>query len=375
MDRQMHISRRLFAVTVVASVSVIALAATPVRVQDSECDIAILNGRVMDPETKFDGVRNVCIKDGMIAEITALKVTGKETIDATGRVVAAGFIDTHTHSSDKYAIKMVMMDGVTTGLDTEAGAINIEAWYTREKGKWPINYGQCVSQEMARMMVHDGLELTQATDATELFKLRVLAEKEDGVPGWSVAISNLKQMNQITKILDENLRQGALCVGSTVGYMSEGISTYEQFEAQRGAARYGRPTAVHTRNHGSTKPPTEATMGFAEIFTNAVVLKAPLIYSHDNDYGWWEIEEKLSMARSMGMNMWAEYYPYAAGSTSIGADGIKPALIEDILDFKYEDVLFDPKQNKFLNKHEYLKTARRIPVGQLSFSTLREQSG
>ena len=32
----------------------------------SDCDIAILNGRVMDPETKFDGVRNVCVKDGLV---------------------------------------------------------------------------------------------------------------------------------------------------------------------------------------------------------------------------------------------------------------------------------------------------------------------
>ncbi len=96
------------------------------------------------------------------------------------------------------------------------------------------------------------------------------------------------------------------------------------FEAQRAAARYGRLTAVHTRLHGSTKPPLEATLGFAEVFTNAALLKAPLLISHDNDYGWWEIEEKLSMAREMGMNMWAEYYPYAAGSTSIGAEALRP---------------------------------------------------
>ena len=47
------------------------------------------------------------------------------------------------------------------------------------------------------------------------------------VPGWSVTISNLDQINEITQMLDENLRQGALCVGSTVGYMSKGVSTYE----------------------------------------------------------------------------------------------------------------------------------------------------
>jgi len=109
---------------------------------------------------------------------------------------------------------------------------------------------------------------------------------------------------------------------------------------------------------GGTKPPTEAQMGFNEIFTNAVLLKAPLLYSHNNDYGWWEIEEKLKMAREMGMNMWAEYYPYEAASTSIGADALKPEGLEGILGLKYEDVLYDPTQDKYLSKEEYLKVAK-----------------
>ena len=321
-------------------------------------DVVILNGRVMDPETMFDAVRNVGIKDGKIVTITKGKITGKETIDATGHVVAPGFIDTHTHSSDKYSIKMSMMDGVTTGLDLEAGAINIAAWYEREKGKWPMNYGQCVSQEMVRMVVHDGLDLSEPMDATNLFDLRAQASKDDTVEGWSVSVSNLKQMNRITNILDENLRQGALGVGSTIGYAKSGISTYEMFEAQRAAARYGRLTGVHTRLHTSSKPPQEATLGFAEVFTNASLLQAPLLISHDNDYGWWEIEEKLSMARDMGMNMWAEYYPYAAGSTAIGAEALRPEALEGLLGLKYKEVMYDPSQDKYLTKEEYLKIAK-----------------
>ena len=77
-------------------------------------DVVILNGRVMDPETNFDAVRNVGIKDGRINVITNEPITGSETINASGHVVAPGFIDTHTPSSDKYVIKMAMMDGVTT---------------------------------------------------------------------------------------------------------------------------------------------------------------------------------------------------------------------------------------------------------------------
>ena len=341
-----------------AALAITALFAPLAAAQDY--DIVIINGRVMDPETKFDKVANVGISNGWITKITTGEITGRDTIDAKGLVVAPGFIDTHTHSSDKFSINLSMMDGVTTGLDLEVGAVNIAEWYEREKGKWPMNYGQCVSHEMVRMMVHDGLEFDDAVDATDVFLSRAEAGN-DGVVGWSVTVSSLDKINEICRILDENLRQGAIGIGCTPGYASQGISTYEQFEVQRAAARYSRLCAVHTRLHGSTRPPNEAQMGFAEIFTNACLLKAPLLICHNNDYGWWEIEEKLAIARDMGMNMWAEYYPYAAASTSIGADAIKPELVEGVLGLKYEDILYDPTQDKYLNKEEYLKVAKDDP--------------
>jgi len=64
------------------------------------------------------------------------------------------------------------MDGVTTGMDFEAGAMNIAAWYEREKGEWPMNYGQCVPHEGARMVIHDGMDISGPTDASNMFDLR-----------------------------------------------------------------------------------------------------------------------------------------------------------------------------------------------------------
>ncbi|MGB5573340.1 MAG: hydrolase, partial [Thermoanaerobaculia bacterium] len=56
--------------TLVAALLVSALAATPPLFADEAYDLVILNGRVMDPETSFDNVRNVGIKDGKIVTIT-----------------------------------------------------------------------------------------------------------------------------------------------------------------------------------------------------------------------------------------------------------------------------------------------------------------
>ena len=51
-------------------------------------DLVITGGRVMDPETLFDDIANVGIKDGRIAAISQDALTGAETVDATGQIVA-----------------------------------------------------------------------------------------------------------------------------------------------------------------------------------------------------------------------------------------------------------------------------------------------
>ena len=129
----------------------------------------------------------------------------------------------------------------------------------------------------------------------------------------------LPVMNDILQRIDEDLRQGAVGVGVTSAYMNRGLSSYEQFAVQRAAARYGRLASVHTRYHLNTQTPTEAPIGVDEVLANAMLLNAPLIIAHDNDYGWWEIEEKLQLARAKGLNMWSEYQapkPRSPKSTS-----------------------------------------------------------
>jgi imidazolonepropionase-like amidohydrolase len=62
----------------------------------AECDLVINNDRAMDPETMFVGIR-----DGAITVTTKAKITGNETIDATGLMVAPGFVDIHAHGQNQ----------------------------------------------------------------------------------------------------------------------------------------------------------------------------------------------------------------------------------------------------------------------------------
>jgi adenine deaminase len=112
-----------FVISKIATIMLLAIfgsfAVVPVQAQDF--DLVILNGRVMDPQTKHDAVANVGVKDGRIAVITEDKITARETIDATGHVVAPGFIDTHWHYDRPWSNKLALRDGRTTVLDLEIG--------------------------------------------------------------------------------------------------------------------------------------------------------------------------------------------------------------------------------------------------------------
>lgn len=335
--------------------------ATTASAQDY--DLVITGGRVMDPETMYDAIANVGIRDGRIAAITKDAITGKETIDATNLVVAPGFIDTHFHAQDPFATKMAVAGGVTTGLDLEAGATRVGEWYSlKEKEGWQVNYGVTSSMLLNRLMVHDAeVKVSEPLDARN--GPSYLAESaKDGVQGWSLTRSSIEQMNQIMKLMDEDLRQGAIGIGITSAYFQRGVTSYEQFEAQRTAARYGRLSSVHTRFHMVSQTPTESPIGLDEVLANATLLNAPLILAHDNDYGWWENEEKLRIAREQGHNVWGEYYPYTAGSTWVSADFLRPELWETVNGFKYEETIFDPGPGKFLTKDEYLAMVKEKPA-------------
>lgn len=338
-----------------------ALCLTVIPVMAADFDLVIKNGRVMDPETMLDAVLNVGVKDGRIVKITPSKLDGKTTIDATGQVVAPGFIDTHFHALDGLSVKLGVLDGVTSGMDLEVGAVGVADWYESKKGKWPINYGTGISHEGARLQVLDSeVEIDGPYDAIGIIGALRNAAAKDGVSGWSVTKADQEQMNKILKIVDQGFKEGALNLASTTAYMREGLTAYEMYETMKVAAQWGRFTSSHTRFHANPVNP-EAQLGFDEVFTNAMVLGAPLLIAHNNDFGWWEIEEKLKLARERGLNMWSEYYPYDAAATAIGSSFLVPKSLEGVFGYKYEDIMYEPQQDKFLTKEEYLSLSKKEP--------------
>ena len=77
-------------------------------------DVVLSGGRVMDPASGMDGVRNVGIRGGSIAMISDDELAGERVIDVAGLVVAPGFIDLHEHGQTDEAYRFMVRDGVTT---------------------------------------------------------------------------------------------------------------------------------------------------------------------------------------------------------------------------------------------------------------------
>jgi hypothetical protein len=323
-------------------------------------DVVILNGRVMDPETEFDAVRNIGIRDGIIVTITEAEISGTETIDVTGHVVAPGFIDTQHHGhGNAWGVRASLRDGVTSPMDLEFGNLNVDAWYRAREGRWPANFAAAASHEAHRMRVLDGLVFEEGVDAEDGLLARGDSYDENGIPDWAETRSTLEQINDIMAGIDEELRQGALTVASTMGYMAVGVTTLELLNLQKAGANYGRGSSMHVRLLGNNKPPYEGNLGNLEQMANAAALGAPVLISHNNNVGWWEIEERAQGLRKQGLNVWSEYYPYTCGSTSIGSEFLKPEGMK-LLGWEYSQMV-NPRTGDSMTQVEYEQIVAEDP--------------
>ena len=62
-------------------------------------EVVLARGRVLDPESGLDAIRDVGIAEGRVVALSEaeLSADGAKVIDCTGLVVAPGFIDLHSH--------------------------------------------------------------------------------------------------------------------------------------------------------------------------------------------------------------------------------------------------------------------------------------
>jgi Amidohydrolase family len=283
---------------------------------DTVHDIVLQRGRVIDPETSLDAVCDVAVDGGIIAEVAAGPLRGALAIDATGLVVAPGFIDLHSHAQSLAGRWLQACDGVTTAFDLEAGRFPVAAAYTREAADGsPINYGFSASWAAIRMEVVGGLQ----PDGTNEHTLRFL-----GDPRWQVA-ADPDQVARIIDYLAAQLAGGAIGVGLLLGY-APGADPGEYRAVAELAAQAGVATFTHARDLVEARPDTKID-GAEEIVRAAEQTGAHMHYCHVNSTSVRHVDRVLDLVqrcRAAGGRVSTEAYPYGSGATAIGAAFLAP---------------------------------------------------
>jgi N-acyl-D-aspartate/D-glutamate deacylase len=302
------------------AVGLLLVSCAPRGVEQAPLDLVILGGRVMDPESGLDGVRNVGIRDGKIVAVTESPLQAREAINAKGLVVAPGVIDLHEHGQAARNYDFQARDGVTTTLELEVGTADVEGWYAARQGKTRINYGVSIGHIPIRM--------------------KVMKEAGDFTPSGDAAhrLASPDEIKEMTELMERGFREGAPAMGMGINY-TEAASHAEILEMFRVAAKYKASVHVHVRC-GGVKEPTSGLAAVEEVIAAAASTGAPLHVVHVTSIGLKTTSDLIALiegAKRQGLDVTTECYPYTAGSTNLETAIFDPGWQES-MGITYKDL-------------------------------------
>lgn len=314
MDRayyaSMRICFRLLALVIIASFSLgsfqpISSAQNQVPAQ---LDLLILHGKVIDGSGKGARKADVGIRGDRIVfvgDAKKAKIEAARTIDATGLIVAPGFIDPHTHTladlSDpqRKSNEAYLMQGVTTVI-------------TGNDGGSVINIGDTLKKWDEQGIGTNGVLLA----GFGTIRGRVLAQSD--------AQPTAEQLEQEKSLVARAMDEGAFGMSTGLYYAPQSYSkTEEVIELAKVAATKGGVYDTHMRSEGT------AGIGLLGSIQETIRIgreaNIPVHISHIKALGpdsWNQSKQAIEMikkARKEGINATACQYPYTASGTSLQA--------------------------------------------------------
>ena len=287
--------------------------------QQSSCDILIHNGKIIDGTGNSWFYGDIAIKNGKIMGMgKQLSFSANKTIDASGLIVAPGFIDVHTHleedeSKDPLAQNFIY-DGVTTCITGNCGLSNTDI------GKY-LHWVDSLklSINIATLIGHNDVR-----------KAVMGRANRDATPA---------EQQQMENIVDKAMKDGAVGLSTGLIYIPGTYSkTPEIIGLAKIAAKYNGIYATHMRDEADS-----VTQAIQEALTIGREAKIPVEISHfklSGQQNWGRSKETIPLieaARKEGIEVTIDQYPYTASSTSIstlipdeiladGQDSIKARL-------------------------------------------------
>lgn len=337
-------------------------------------DLVIRGGRVLDPETGLDAVRNVGVQGGQIVAITPEPLAGAREIDATGRVVAPGFIDLHTHSPTPLGQDFQVRDGVTTALELEAGSFPVDRYGAQIAEAPRMNFGASVSYASIRLLVKSGIERPHM--ASEEMAMH-------GWKGWWTAFRSLftppeeafnerataAERAEMRTLLEQGIAAGGLGVGLPLDYFSEGMDEEEVGMVFEVAAAAEVPVFIHVRRGINGDP-----AGLREALDQARRTGASVHICHITHNAMRNIElflREIREARGDGVDVTTEILPYNAGSAMIQS-AVFGRDWRTIFAIDYEDVEWAATGERF-TRERFEEYREKYPEGQVVHHYLKEE--
>jgi len=318
------------------SLCVLVFSTTLVAAQ--QYDLVLEGGRVMDPETGLDAVRNVGIREGKIVRVSSEALSGRRVVHASGLVVAPGFIDLHQHGQDLPSQRVKALDGVTTALELEIGAPDVAQFLKAKEGHSLIHYGTAASHVAARARAFGA-----ALPAGDILPKSGPATDQP---------ATLEQIESMRERLRLELDAGGLAIGMGIQY-TPGATRLEVIDIFRLAAERKVPVYTHVRSSGRAEPGSSIE-SISEVIGASAITGASLHIVHINSSCLHDSLECLSLvegARARGLDVTTEAYPYIAGMTSINSALFNPGW-QDKLGIGYGELVL-PDTGEHLTKERF----------------------
>ena len=316
--------------------------------------MVISGGRVVDPASGMDAIGDVAVLDGRIAAVGTGLGSAERVIDATGLVVAPGFIDLHAHGQSIPADRMQAFDGVTTTLDLEAGVLPVASWYRRQAAKGRVlNYGAAANWAFARIGAMTG---SNAESSLEAFGNAMRDRR------W---IDNVASDTEVAGILDRlasGLNEGGIGIGILNAY-APGAGVQELTAVCQLAAAHDVPTFTHVA-YMSRIDPESAAEAYIRLIGYAGATGAHMHICHFNTSSKTDIERcavLIAKAQAQGLPITVEAYPYGTGSTVLAAAFFSDPEFEARNGTGYDSVQRVTDGRRFRDREELLAAQAEEP--------------
>ena len=288
-------------------------------------DFVIKNGVVIDGSGKARVAADVAVSGDRIAAVGAIdSALAAKVIDAHGRAVSPGFIDTHSHSDAIYLVnpkaESKIRQGVTTELTGQCGHQatplygEARAGAQRLSAQYGINVDWVSYDEFCRRLEKTGLAINTAP-------LCGHGTIRAGVIGHANRAPTRVELERMAAVVEECMEQGAFGFSTGLIYPPGSFSeTPEIIELAKASARHGGIYATHLRSEQE---------GLIDSVNEAMEIGrasgCPVLISHHKAAGkrnWGLVKKTTQMMdeyRKDAGRIYCDVYPYTAGSTGLGS--------------------------------------------------------